>query len=480
MEKMIQIQRLFLRSRRVPLVIMCLSFAFFASAVVITTLQVRKNVREQIAGRDGEVLHAVALLEYEQETQGLGTAAADAAGQLTVLLKTSELKGVVGARLFDADGRFVESFPLEVNETTLDQQAVRMLKQLKPVSRFHPAMRLSEIFISDAAGGAPQPEVPLMEVNVPLHSRTEPALQGVAQFFIEGQSLVAEFAQLDRHLTRQALGTFIVGGGLLLLASSLAFRRLRRANELVALRTEDLIKANQELALAAKTSALGAVTAHLIHGLKNPLAGLQTFVSTRHAPPAGAESSDWQQAIASTRRMQMMIDEVVGLLREEETGLQYQISLLEIGDIISSRLLTQARDRGVELLLQLTTDTVLPNRSANLLGLILINLVQNAIEATPEGRVVRVTAARQGEDLLLEVKDQGPGFPASVPPFAPCRSTKEGGCGIGLAVSRQLANHLGAELRLRESTNRGCIFALTVPGTLTSSKAESRRQQAPN
>src|SRR5256885_10117139 len=42
--------------------------------------------------------------------------------------------------------------------------------------------------------------------------------------------------------------------------------------------------------------------------------------------------------------------------------------------------------------------------------------------------------------------------------FAPCRSSKEGGSGIGLAISKQLANHLGAQLELKSNSPAGCVF----------------------
>jgi len=52
----------------------------------------------------------------------------------------------------------------------------------------------------------------------------------------------------------------------------------------------------------------------------------------------------------------------------------------------------------------------------------------------------------------------------------PCRSSKEGGTGIGLALCKQLANHLGAELELATSTATGCVFALRLPAVTSPAK----------
>jgi len=162
---------------------------------------------------------------------------------------------------------------------------------------------------------------------VPLHTTADGPLLGIAQFLIEGHSLAGEFARLDRHLVYQSVIAFLAGSGLLTVSLGWAFRRLRQANQVLAERTATLLRANQELALVAKTSALGAVTSHLIHGLKSPLAGLRHFVARAESGSNTESASDWQQAIASTQRMQALIGQIVNVLREEETGTRYELSL---------------------------------------------------------------------------------------------------------------------------------------------------------
>src|SRR5207248_1948965 len=152
-------------------------------------------------------------------------------------------------------------------------------------------------------------------------------------FIIEGESIAREFAELDRSLILQGSVAFISGGGLLLIALVLAFRRIERGHRLLSERTQSLLRANQELALAAKTSAVGAVTAHLIHGLKNPLAGLQNFVASRLENGRSAEDSDWQEAVDTTQRMQNLIGRVVHVLEEQQAAAEYEITLQELGEI---------------------------------------------------------------------------------------------------------------------------------------------------
>jgi hypothetical protein len=134
---------------------------------------------------------------------------------------------------------------------------------------------------------------PLLEITVPLHPKAERRLLGIAQFLLEGESLAAELAALDRTLFAQmlmaAVGSSIIVGIVL----GLAFYQLQRVNRLLVERTTNLLKANQELTWAAKASAIGAVTSHLIHGLKNPLSGLQNFMVNRKPESRPASDTEW-------------------------------------------------------------------------------------------------------------------------------------------------------------------------------------------
>lgn len=454
--------RLTRRSRRVAAITIAGALGVLAGVIALTTVQLRQGIRQQIAGRDGEVLHAVAMLHSAEDRElGLGGPLGSSLDPLAVALRTADLRGVLGVRVYDAHGRFVDSFPPTLMESTLNRETVDPVQNLQPVSHFHPDVPLWSVFYPDESMDLSD-TLPLLEVVVPLHTEDGP-LDGMAQFLVEGHSIAAEYARLDRQLAIQATIAFGVGGLVLTLALAWAFRRVNRAQDLLAERTENLARANQELVLAAKTSALGAVTAHLLHGLKNPLAGLHNFVAGRGTTVPDPEPADWQHAVASTRRMQAMIDHVISVLREDRSVSAYDVTLTELEEMVRSRVQAIAHQRHVEFRVVLQTDGMLPNRSANLVALILVNLCENALQATPERTQVTLSVRRRPGGLVFEVGDEGPGFPADTPLFMPCRSTKEEGTGVGLALCKQLANHLEAVLELVRSTSEGCVFQLTLP-----------------
>ena len=310
--------------------------------------------------------------------------------------------------------------------------------------------------------GAP---VALLEVNIPLREDGTAPLAGLAQFLMNGTSIAREYAELDRHLALQSALAFMAGGSILAAGLALAFRRVQRANRLLAERTSSLLQANRELALAAKTSAVGAVTSHLIHGLRNPLTGLHSFVQDRAVAPGNGEEGDWRLAVATTERMQSLINRVVRVLQEEPAATRYEVTLAELVEMLSRKLQPAAAAAGVDFQTGVAPAGALSNHEADLVLLILENLVQNAIEATPAGKAVRLAVGTEGDRVVMEVADEGPGLPPEMQArlFTPCASHKKGGSGIGLAISQQLAKHLGAELGLKHSSSKGCTFRLALP-----------------
>jgi signal transduction histidine kinase len=476
--KALLLERLLRRSRLLPLLVILFTLLVLAALIAITTRQVRQRIRDQITGRDAEVLHAVVVTQLDDgaEASPAGSAA-DPGDQLTAVLVTSRLKGVLGTRLFDAEGAFVASFPPLVREADLSPDDLSLLRQLRAVSRFIEEADPNALFYPGEQEGRAAGAGPLLVVSVPLHTTAAPRLQGIAQFLIEGHTLARELAQLDRHLAYQAIAAFLAGGLLLVASLNWAFRRLRGTQRLLAERTVDLQRANEDLARAARTAAVGAVTAHLIHGLKSPLAGLQSFVAALGNGEGDLASAEWQTAVASTRRMQSLISQVVNVLREEETSRRYELSVHDVLETVQQRVGSLVEETGVRLAVGSSTDAHVLNHTANLVSLILTNLVDNALRATPPGKEVCLQVAAGPTGLTFEVRDQGPGFGEGLTAdvFAPRRSTREGGAGIGLAISKQLANHLGATLELRANGASGCVFALGLPpvASVQQGRAES-------
>ena len=96
---------------------------------------------------------------------------------------------------------------------------------------------------------------------------------------------------------------------------------------------------------------------------------------------------------------------------------------------------------------------------------LLINIVGNAVDAASEtGGEVEVAWERRNDALVLSVTDDGPGLPPTTNLFTPFFTTKRNGTGIGLVLSRQIAEAHGGSLSLENREDRaGCVARLRVP-----------------
>lgn len=463
--------------RRLRWVVVGVTLATFAAFVVVVTWQLRRDLRQQVLAREAESLRSVVRLQQqlaEEEWMKLGlTQPSD--DRFVTLLLTTRLRGVVSLRLYEPTGQLRDAMPA-VGDAMLPLSYWDRLEEGIAFARLVRDLPVLELLdggeeAMDAAGAVeevPDSTANFLEVVVPLEEPLLHELGGAAQYFMDGEPVVAEFARIDRGLLKQA--ALALGGGGLLIGGLLmwAFRRLGEAHRQIRERSEDLARANQELVLAAKTSAIGTISAHLIHGLNNPLTGLEGFVQGGPAAGVERETSDpsaWQEARETTRRLRAMVNEVVTVLKDEHRGFVFTASASDVVDAVKTGLAAEARQAGVFVAVGIRTEVVLSGRSANLAVLVLRNLVTNALEASRPGTTVRIEC--RSVDGLAEfyVQDEGPGLSEELQSrlFQPMASGKPGGSGIGLALSYQLARQVSGQLDLISSDGSGTIFRLTLP-----------------
>jgi signal transduction histidine kinase len=125
-----------------------------------------------------------------------------------------------------------------------------------------------------------------------------------------------------------------------------------------------------------------------------------------------------------------------------------------------------------QVTLQLLPSPGLPycETDANRVEQILVNLLGNAIKYAPEGSIVRISVTARGGRVVYEVEDEGPGVPpGDVEKIFDIYVTKAGeesrGLGLGLPLSRRLAQLLGGELHAVARPGKGGFFILEVPAS---------------
>ena len=442
-------------SRYIHWGLILLTLLVLAASTTVLTLHVRGVIQAKIMERDGAALSVAAVLAREFEDSENTVPVEELAYMF------SRVKAILAMRILDPDGNELFRAPDEFIERPLPEGSLAKLQELKPVTRFEHDLPLGSIFSPSEEGLPLDAKVPLIDSYIPIEHEGE--LIGIASIVLNGRELARALAEFDRDLILFACLIFVVGGTIIAIGMAWAFGRLHKANRLLVKRTESLAKANHQLALAAKTSAIGAVTAHLIHDLKSPLFGLEHFVSSRGNNDEG-DREEWEMALGTTRRMQKVISDVVRILQEEKGDLSYEITIEEVGDLLRKKLAADCQDAQLRLEIDVEATGKLNNKDGNLILLIVTNLVQNAMQAVPKGGTITFRAREDTEHFLFEVQDTGPGLPPHLLKtlFAPCRSGKKGGTGLGLAISKQLANHMNAELVLKETSPGGTTFQLRV------------------
>jgi C4-dicarboxylate-specific signal transduction histidine kinase len=98
---------------------------------------------------------------------------------------------------------------------------------------------------------------------------------------------------------------------------------------------------------------------------------------------------------------------------------------------------------------------------------VLINLIMNSLDAMKSkdhGASLKITSSQDGEQVVLSVRDTGPGIADDMMPqlFDPFFSTKSGGLGLGLSISKSIAEHFGAELHAANHPHGGALFELRM------------------
>jgi two-component system phosphate regulon sensor histidine kinase PhoR len=217
--------------------------------------------------------------------------------------------------------------------------------------------------------------------------------------------------------------------------------------------------------------------ANVSHELKTPITSIKGFVETLLAgaskEPEHAEN--FLKIIAKqTDRLNEIIDDLLTLSRIEQDAERRQIFLngQKIKGVLQSAIqVCEAKAAAKKIALELTCpDDLRAQVNPPLLEQALVNLVDNAVKFSEPGRVVQVEAQREGPQVIIRVRDQGPGIPPEHLPriferfyrVDAGRSRKIGGSGLGLAIVKHIALAHGGRVTVVSSPGKETVFSLQV------------------
>jgi signal transduction histidine kinase len=211
------------------------------------------------------------------------------------------------------------------------------------------------------------------------------------------------------------------------------------------------------------------VARRLAHEIKNPLTPIAMSVETlrdalaRERPDFREIFEEGTRAISDeVRRLKRIVDEFSRFARLPAP----ERAPVAPGDLVAAALaLFPAPPPGVTISREVEPGLppVLADRDQALQ--ILLNLVQNALDALAGGGALRVRVSRAAGGVAFTVSDGGPGIdPGDLPRvFEPYFTTKEGGTGLGLAIAHRIAEEHGGTLTAASRPGEGAEFRLVLP-----------------
>lgn len=223
----------------------------------------------------------------------------------------------------------------------------------------------------------------------------------------------------------------------------------------------------KQLAHADRLATLGELAAQLAHEVRNPLTGLSSALQVleREAPAGSPRRGLIDKMLLQLSRMDKTMGDFLRYARLPEAAprpFALKEALARVLFLIGPRLKAQT----VHLVQRV------PDSLPRLLGdpgqleQVFLNLCLNAAQAMPEGGTLEVTASPQGEGaVLVTVRDTGVGIaPGDLERvFEPFFTTREGGSGLGLPITRQIVLAHGGELWLESEPGRGTTAHVRLP-----------------
>jgi two-component system, NtrC family, sensor kinase len=249
----------------------------------------------------------------------------------------------------------------------------------------------------------------------------------------------------------------------------------------------------RRLVASERLATVGRIAAQITHEVRNPLSSIALNAELLEEELGAAANPEAQRLLraigAEVDRLTEITEEYLRFARMPRGKLEPE-DLAQIARGVVDFMAGELGRRGVELRVDLGAAPALVDE--NQLRQALVNLLRNALEATPAGGLVRVrTGGVPGDDTLVEVAvtDSGPGVSAEARArlFEPFFTTKQGGTGLGLALVQQIAAGHGGTVGVATAPGAGACFSVRLPrrapggpgATLTSAPSAAASASTP-
>ncbi len=218
-----------------------------------------------------------------------------------------------------------------------------------------------------------------------------------------------------------------------------------------------------------KLSSLGRLSASIAHEVKNPLSSIKTIteVTKEDLPKNDPKQEGLDLILGEIERLSRVVNQLLRFARPHSSHLE-EVNIREVLRDVITLLQKEAHRNHVELIQEGEEKiSFLSDRDA--LMEIFFNLINNAIQALPEGGIVKIAYILEYQTniprlMKISVSDNGPGIPASDRDkiFEPFYTTKQSGTGLGLTIVQQRLKKLKGDILVRDN-HPGSAFEVHLP-----------------
>jgi signal transduction histidine kinase len=406
---------------------------------------------------------------------------------LQILSDLSEIHDA-DVNLYDSAGNLkISSQPFVYNEGILS-------RKMDPVAYWQMKRQKRVQFVQQEGYG----QLAYISIYTPLRSRQgELAAYVNIPYFASTRGLKQEISSFLVALINLNTFIFLIGGIISVLVTQRLTRSitwigrkmqeisLSRHNEQIVWHRKDeigvlvaqynrmVIKLEESASALARTEREGAwreMARQVAHEIKNPLTPMKLSIQylqksiLQNAPQvpelAAKVSSTLIEQIEHLSRIAADFSEFanIGSARQEDFNLHDTIRF--VSDM-------HAMNESIELELLLDPRPLIIHADRTQMNRLFSNLLQNAVEAIPQGRQGRVTISekRSDDDVLITITDNGAGIPLQMREriFSPNFTTKSSGTGLGLAMCKSIIEQQKGSIDFETETGKGTSFHLRLP-----------------
>jgi signal transduction histidine kinase len=242
---------------------------------------------------------------------------------------------------------------------------------------------------------------------------------------------------------------------------------LEESNQQLKAHSERIIAVEEQLRKAERLSTLGEMAAVLAHEIRNPLGSIRGTAEILRDDfrPGDPKHEFIEIQIKETERLNHVVEDFLRLARPQSTEMQ-RCSLREELETIVTLTTNDARQRGVTLIFEPPGDELAITGDGEKLRQAFLNIVINALQATPTGGNVTISALHTENTCVISFNDTGSGIDLETREhiFEPFFTTKPDGTGLGLAVTRKIIEAHGGTLEVRSEIGNGTTVVIALPG----------------